>query len=182
METTVWKSHFDCWEHGWSTSKRDESFFRGSEFQKISDWVKQVRREFCLRVSGIDRLIRKWTRDTSPRDASREGEVSIGINLYKKYEKLFSKRRRKQTQVWKLRRFENRRRIRSNKRLRARDGCLGTYWLRKTVEATKECGELPTKRWPACIWMRKLNGSKIPLSYGEWSSHRKHTQWIETSQ
>ncbi len=33
----------------------------------------------------------------------------------------------------------------SDKRLRARDGCLGTCWRRKTAKATKEYGELPNE-------------------------------------
>lgn len=33
-----------------------------------------------------------------------------------------------------------------DKRLRARGGCLGTCWRRRTVKATKESGELPIKR------------------------------------
>ena len=34
----------------------------------------------------------------------------------------------------------------SDKRLRARGGCLGTCWRRRTEKATKECGELPNER------------------------------------
>ena len=36
--------------------------------------------------------------------------------------------------------------LKINKRLRARGGCLGTCWRRKTVKATKESGELPIER------------------------------------
>jgi len=48
-----------------------------------------------------------------------------------------------------------------DKRLRARGGCLGTCWRRRTVEATKEYGELLTKRWPVCVRMGKPYQSNI---------------------